>query len=105
MDPDQTTIVVIGALRVKKAISKLKPSKSQGPDNLHPNLIKECSDQLIQPLKHIFTKSLNEFKLPEIWKQANITAIHKSGEKTNPENYRPVSLTSVVCKFYGKTNS
>ena len=41
---------------IKKAIAKLKPSKSQGPDNLHPKFIKKCSEQLIEPLKHIFTK-------------------------------------------------
>ena len=41
---------------ITKAISKLKPSKSQGPDNLHPKLIKECSHPLLEPLKEIFTK-------------------------------------------------
>ena len=91
--------IEITADNIKKAILKLKPSKSQGPDNLHPKVIKECSDQLFEPLKHIFTKSLEESKLPDIWKQANITAIHKSGEKTVPENYRPISLTAVPCKL------
>ena len=83
-------------------MSKLKPSKSQGPDNLHAKLMKECSEQLTEPLKQIFTKSFNEWKLPDIWEQTNVTAIHKSGEKTNPENYRPISLTSVVCKLMGR---
>ena len=82
-----------------KAISKLKPSKSQGPDNLHPKLIKECSHQLLTPLKDFFSKSLAESKLPDIWKRANVTAIHKNGDKTNPENYRLISLTSVACKL------
>ena len=91
-----STIEII-ADNIKKPILKLKPSKSQGPDNLHPKVIKDCSDQLIEPLKLIFTKFL-ESKLLDIWKQANITAIHKSGEKTVPENYRP-SLTSVPCKL------
>ena len=84
---------------ILKAISKLKPSKSQGPDNLHPKLIKECSHQLLTPLKEIFSKSLAESKIPDIWKRANVTAIHKSGDKTNPENYRPISQTSVACKL------
>ena len=81
---------------IEKAMSKLKPSKSQGLDNLH---LKECSEQLTEPLKQRFTKSMNKSKLPDIWKQANVTAIHKSGEKTNPENYPPISLTSVACKL------
>ena len=93
------TTIDITSDDIKKAVAKLKPSKSQGPDNLHPKLIKECSEQLIKPLKNIFVKSLNESKLPDVWKQANVTAIFKSGEKTNPENYRPISLTSVACKL------
>ena len=69
-----TTIDITGD-DIKKAIAKLKPSKSQGRDNPHPKFIKECSEQLIKPLKNIFAKSLNESKLPDVWKQANVTAI------------------------------
>ena len=38
-------------------------------------------------------------QLPSIWKQGNVTAIFKSGSKTKPENYRPISLTSVPGKL------
>ena len=93
------TTVDISESTILKAISKLKPSKSQGPDNLHPKLIKECSHQLLIPLKESFSKSLTESKLPDIWKRANVTTIHKNGDKTNPENYRPISLTLVACKL------
>ena len=36
--------------------------------------------------------------MPDSWKQANVTRIYKKGDKTDPRNYRPVSLTSLVCK-------
>ena len=70
------TTVDISENVILKAISKLKPSKSQGPDNLHPKLVKECSHQLLTPLKEIFSKSLAESKITDIWKRANGTAIH-----------------------------
>ena len=57
------TTVDISENVILKAISKLKPSKSQGPDNLHPKLIKECSHQMLTPLKEIFSKSLAESKM------------------------------------------
>ena len=37
-------------------------------------------------------------QVPTDWKHANVTAIHKKGKKTLAENYRPVSLTPILCK-------
>ena len=102
-DFDETlSYVEITENLVEKAIDRLKPSKSQGPDNLHPKLIKECKNTLLQPLTLIFKQSLNESVLPDVWKQANVTSIRKKRDKTKPENYRPISLTSVPCKLMEK---
>ena len=46
----------------------------------------------------VFTKSMEEGIVPDDWKEANVTPIFKKGAKSKPENYRPVSLTSVSCK-------
>merc|ERR1711963_259333 len=46
----------------------------------------------------IFNKSLESGKLPDDWKTAIVTAIHKKGSKNAASNYRPVSLTCVLCK-------
>ena len=43
-------------------------------------------------------KSLSEGTVPHIWKLAHITPMYKKGSKSDCGNYRPVSLTSVVCK-------
>ena len=61
---------------------------------IHPRLLKETSSQIIEPLKKLFRQSLDEAKLLEDWKKANVTALFKSGERKSPENYRPISLTS-----------
>ena len=42
---------------------------------------------------------MEEGSIPEDWRSANVTPIFKKGSKTNPANYRPVSLTSVCCKM------
>ena len=80
---------------VSKAIDRLNSSKSQGPGNIHPKLLKETQSIIKKPLQIVFEKSLTEGKIPKIWKNANVIAIFKKGEKSKAENYRPISLTSV----------
>ena len=50
------------------------------------------------PLALIFTKSLVETKIPLDWRRANVVPIHKKGDRGQLDNYRPVSLTSLICK-------
>ena len=49
-------------------------------------------------MEKIFKLSLSSGECPEDWRSANVTPIHKKGDRTDPSNYRPVSLTSQVCK-------
>ena len=72
---------------------------SAGPDGFHPRILKELSKSIMIPLCKISNKSIMEGRLPNEWKEAHITPIHKKGPKTSPGNYRPVSLTSVVGKL------
>ena len=53
-----------------------------------------------KPLAPILRKSIVEGKIPEIFKMAYVTLIHKGGSKQKPEQYRPVSLTSHVMKVF-----
>ena len=84
---------------VEKKLAKLKPCKSPGPDNIHPKILREASKTLCYPLSILFQDSLDTGKIPEEWKIANVSAIFKKGNKKKAENYRPVSLTSTVCKL------
>jgi hypothetical protein len=83
---------------VLKKLHKLNPSKSPGPEGFHPRILKELYLEVSGPLASIMGKSLYEGKLPREWKDAHVSPIFKKGKKTDPGNYRPVSLTSVVCK-------
>ena len=87
---------------VKKLLSKLNVKKTQGTDNLHPKFLAESSTSIARACTIIFKKSLSEGKLPICWKEANVTAIYKKGNRSQPSNYRPISLTSIVCKTMEK---
>lgn len=79
-------------------LENLNVNKTYGPDGIHPRLLKELGGVLALPLAIIFNHSMSTKELPTDWKLANITPIFKQGNKNDPNNYRPVSLTSVVCK-------
>ena len=83
---------------IAKILKSLKPDKSPGMDNINPRLLRETAEEIAKPLQLIFNKSLEERRIPTDWKKAKVSAIFKKGDKCYAGNYRPVSLTSVVCK-------
>ena len=95
---DKLSSICITPEIVHKQLKKLKRNKSPGPDNLGSTFLQDYSDLLAVPLSIIYKRSLLERKVPCDWKRANVTPIFKKGSKSDPGNYRPVSLTSQACK-------
>ena len=89
---------------VKDFLDKLNIWKSMGPDEIHPKLIRTLSNksEFIYAITDLFQKCYDSGKLPAVWKQANITALHKKNEKSKASNYRPISLTCVLSKIFEK---
>ena len=89
---------------VKKELLKLDTSKSMGPDNVHPKVLAALSeiDEFVTAVTELFNKCFDSNSIPKIWKTANVIALHKKGSKTDFRNYRPISLTCIICKVYEK---
>ena len=80
-------------------IVNLKSSYSSGPDGVPSFLLKSCVCTLSKPLFHIFSLSLSSGVFPEYWKTSFITPIFKHGNRADIQNYRGVSVCSVIPKF------
>lgn len=83
---------------VEEILRSLDRSAASGPDDIPPIFLKECAGALAPILCALFRESLDSGTIPDVWRRAVVTPIHKKGSKHQLGNYRPISLTSTVCK-------
>ena len=91
--------IIISPAGVANLLSNIKPFKAMGPDNIPAYLLKEIDLQISSFLAMIFQASLNQCKLPAEWKVAHVVPVFKKGDRSSPNNYRPISLTCLCCNI------
>ena len=91
--------ITVSICGVVKLLEGLDVNKSLGPDDISPRVLKESASQLGPVLCSLFNQSLLSSTVPQDWRDANIFALHKKGPKSCPSNYRPISLTCIICKL------
>ena len=82
---------------IEKLLKELQLQKAPGPDCITATILITCAEQVAPLLQQIFHKALNPGELPLYWQKANVSTIFKTGNISDPANYRPVSLTSITC--------
>lgn len=97
-DPPNLSNLRIPSQTVYEVLSMLKQNKASGPDSISPRMLKMTAISIAPSLARIFNFSLATGTVPHIWKLANITPLHKKGDKHLVKNFRPISLLSVVGK-------
>ena len=79
-------------------LKRLKPTSAPGPDKVWTRILHDLAEELAEPLAVIYTRLLEEQAVPDVWLKSLVCPIFKKGSKSDPGNYRPVSLTCVVGK-------
>ena len=87
---------------VWKTCKKLAKKKSKGPDSIPTNMIIACINELKEVLADCINSSFTTGKFPACLKQANVVPLYKKKARTDPTNYRPVSLLNSLSKVIEK---
>ena len=81
-------------------LSKLCKSKATGLDKISARLLRECADLVASSLCAIFNRSIVSGVFPTEWKSTKVIPLFKQGERSDLNNYRPISIIPVVAKVF-----
>ncbi len=84
-------------------LTHLNTNKSEGADEINPKILASLASFLATQLAKLYNSSIATGKIPVEWKSSVICLICTKGCKNNVANYRPICLTSVVCKILERT--
>ena len=83
-------------------LQNLNSKKATGPDKIPAKLLKLAGNIISPSLTKIFNCSLSSGIFPEDWKVARVSPVYKAGTKSDPNNYRPISVVPIVAKIFEK---
>lgn len=85
---------------IMSAIFKMKSKLTRSPEGIPSLVLKQISCAILSPLTFLFNSFLLNHYAPHQWKTSFIVPIYKKGDKSNPLNYRPISLTSTFSRLF-----
>jgi len=87
---------------VEQFLQDLEVSKASGPDKISSRMLKMTATSIAPSITELFNLSIRTGKIPDQWKESMIVPIPKSNKLSDPGNYRPITLTCILCKLLEK---
>jgi len=91
---------IITDCHVERVLRRMDINKGSGFDGVASIFLRECAQQLKQPLTFIFSTSITKMKYPKSFKIGQLTPIYKSGAKKDMKNYRGVNTMPNLAKVF-----
>lgn len=87
---------------VKRALRTAKPGRSPGLDGIPVEVYRKCGAAFVPLLSRLFSAIAASGQLPPGFHDGVITILHKAGDRTDPANYRPITLLNSDYRLYAK---
>ena len=87
---------------IEKELNSLNVTKSRGPDNIPPILLRKTSRTLVKSIYQVFRNILRTRTFPSSWKHGMVSPIFKEGSRNDITKYRPVTLLDIISKVLEK---
>ena len=100
--PPRLSLKPVSAQWCEEALSDIKPSRCPGMDGIPSVALGAASSSLSGPLCCILNSSIASSTFPSSWKTALVRPLHKSGDRSRPSNYRPISILPAASKVLEK---
>ena len=98
VNPDDSCDGILCSEEVYNLLHSLDTTKSNGDNDISVIMLQNTALSITEAVTKMFNISISLSKLPDEWKISCITPIPKHGDHTNPSNYRPISLLSILAK-------
>ena len=98
--PHRFNLRLVTKVKVLRHLNNLKASKSAGPDNLPPRLLKDAAGALAGPLTHLINLLFKHSTFLKRLKIAKVILLFKSGPRNSFDNYRPIFILPILSKIY-----
>ena len=103
VNPDDLHVnILCSEEEVYELLCSLDTTKASGSDNISAHMLKKTALSITEAITTLFNISITLGELPDEWKVSHITPIPKPGDHSNPSNYRPISLLSILSKLLEK---
>ena len=91
-------ICLLNVYEVGRLRTDLKSKKSMGPDDVPARLLKLTLSHIVEPLTYIYNNCIQKSVFPKMFKTAKVVPLPKNTDRSDSNNFRPISLLSVLSK-------
>ena len=96
---DDSVLGEVSSSFVLRESLEMKSTKVTGLDGIPARLLKDGTHEISRPIGYVINSSTSTGLIPSDWKSAKVTLIYKCGDKSDPNNYRPISVLPLISKI------